>query len=50
MVSVLEAKVSKEPSTGPIQGVNPKANDTPSRKFLKLRLAIWSYFNSLLIK
>ena len=35
-VSVLEVKVNKAPNTGPIHGVNPKANVKPRTKFLKV--------------
>ena len=35
IVSELVDKVSKAPSTGPIQGVNPNANDIPRNVFFK---------------
>ena len=35
-VSALEVNVNKAPKTGPIHGVNPKANVRPKIKFLNL--------------
>lgn len=35
IVSELVDKVSKAPSTGPIQGVNPNAKDIPRNVFFK---------------
>jgi hypothetical protein len=35
-VSALEVNVNRAPKTGPIQGVNPKANVKPKTKFLNV--------------
>ena len=35
-VSALEVNVNKAPKTGPIHGVNPKANVRPKTKFLNV--------------